>query len=166
MNHKKNRSLKSGIARNQVIIIAAVVIIIVIIGVTLINNSKNKNEQQTNEVTATSKHENYTENSDGTKTNISPKLLEMKQIGQVRIEDTKLTYENGKTTLTARLVNDSKARENLRLKVRLMTADGAGIMRELEIMVGNTLANEMKIITTTIDEEMVDINDVTYEILK
>lgn len=164
--NKKVKKLKSGIARNQVIIIAAIVIVILVIAISLINSSNKEKAKQNNEVTATSTHENYTENSDGTKTNISPKLLEMKQIGQVRIEDTKLVYENGKTTLTARLVNDSKARENLRLKVRLMTPDGGGIMREVEIMVGNVFPNEMKLITTTIEEEMVDINDVTYEIVK
>ena len=168
MELKKKTNFKRGIAKNTAILVIAIAVIVVISIIILV--VKNKNEVDSSqtvvgEVQTVTAPINYEESSDGSKTNTSKKVSETKKVGNITIEETKLVYIKGITSITAKVVNDGTEKENIKLKIKLMNSDGS-VKKEIEAQAGKTPANATKYIKTSITEDIVDVSDISYEIVE
>ncbi len=167
-NVNKKTNFKRGIAKNTAILIVAIVIIIVMAIIVIIVKNKNTVESSQDvvgSVTSVSTPANFQEASDGSKTNTSTKVAQTKKVGNITIEETKIVYIKGITSITAKVINDGTEKENIKLKIKLMNSDGS-VKKEIEAQAGKTPANATKYIKTSITEDLVDVNDITYEIVE
>ena len=86
----------------RMICILLIILVVTIVGLTMWRNSKNK-EQQNGEEVQEEKYVQILE--DGTKLNISEKLKETKTIEGIEITNIQLTEQGGQTMLLARATN-------------------------------------------------------------
>ncbi len=139
------------------IIAIGIVVIVIILLLALNKNKGNNNENQVDT-------SNYTEQEDGTKVNTSDKILKIKQIGDIQIENANLVYKNSESVLTINVVNKGEVQNNLRLKIKYIGIDGSTIL-ESTGYVGKILKEETKQITVQVTTDIANIEDIEYEIL-
>ena len=152
-------------------IILSVAIAVIIIGTILIIAIKNGGENNTNEVDgtiSTSTSQNTQENfilTDGTnKLNTSKQVAADKKVGNILIQNSKIEYDEKGSLLTAKVTNDSVAKDNLRLKVKFIANDGTAIAETVALL-GKVAANESKYINAGITIDETNVKDITYEIM-
>lgn len=140
-------------------IIIVIIILILIIGIYNINRNKNKVNTQTN----TSNNENYTE-TNGVKTNTSQSVSQNKQVGDVVIEQSTITYTGGTSKLTSKVTNNGPAVDNLRFTVKFIANDGSVIAQSVGY-VGQIGTNEVRFIDSYITTDVSNAKDIKYEII-
>ncbi len=143
--------------KNIIISIAGIIGITLIILIACSLNSKNK------EIGAV-EIKNYIIKEDGTKVNNSKELLVTKKVGDISIENSTLISTQGTAMLTAKVVNDSVAKENLRFKIKYISDDGK-VISEAVGFAGKAAPNEIKEIVSYITFDVVNAKDVVYEIM-
>jgi hypothetical protein len=161
------KSRKKGIGKREAILLIAVVIIIVTTVIIIVGKNKNVEEQNvgtTNNLVTVNKESNYEESENGIKTNISNKVKEIKTVGDFKIEETKIIYASGVSTITAKLINNGIEKELVKLKIKLITTDGK-VLKEIETQTGEIKQNGEKYIKASITEDVVDVANIEYEII-
>lgn len=162
------KSRKKGIGQREAILLIAVVVIIVtsIVIIVVKNNSTEiENAGTTNNNTSSVNATlNYEQSDDGIKTNISSKVKSTKTVGDFKIEETKIIYEDGISTITAKLVNNGADKDVVKLKIKLIKTDGE-VLKEIETQTGEVKQTKEKYIKASITEDVVDVSDIEYEIL-
>lgn len=157
------------ISKKNIILIILTTLILssLFVALLIILNNKESNEEQvltkmnTNKVNAI----NYVVTSGGKKENISKDVAEDKKIGDILIEGTTLTYNTQTTKLNAKLMNDSIAKDNLKIKAKFISSNGS-FMAESVILIGKISANATKDIDININMDLSNTSDITYEIVK
>jgi hypothetical protein len=153
---------KKGQSVMWILIIGAVLIIAVIIIVTSINRNRGNNNIAN--PGANNIKTNYTQNTDGTKVNTSVNVSEVKKVGDVLLEQSKIVYTNGTSKLTSKVTNNGTDKDNLRFKVKFIANDGT-VMAEAVGFVGKIKANETKYIDSFITIDTSNSKNITYELM-
>lgn len=161
-----NLKSKKGITRNELVLIVAVIIIAVITVIVVVVNKKTNNSNITtgvvNSAVTTGSTKNYEELSDGSKNNISSNIKQDKKVGDLTITSTKILYTKGITSITAKVTNDSVAKDNVKFNIKLIATDGS-TKKEIAGEIGAIKANEVKYLKTSITEDLTDVKDIVYE---
>ena len=153
--------------KNKIVIGLGIIAIVIVIIVTVsIKNSRDAKvieslaQKSSNESTV-----NYIVTEGTAKLNTSEKLAENKKVGDILIQNSKLVYNGKSSKLTAKVTNDSVAKDNLRLKVKFIANDGSTIA-ETVALVGKIEANASKYIDSNITIDVTAAKDVLYEIIE
>ena len=155
--------------RGIILLVAIAIIIIATIAIIATKNSSvnntNSNGSTTNSTTTNSTAENFIVTEGTNKLNTSKELTADKKVGNILIQNSKLTYDEKGSKLTAKVTNDGATKENLRLKVKFIANDGS-IISETVALVGKIEANASKYITAGITIDVTNAKDITYEIVE
>ena len=158
--------------KNKKIIIYLCILIIICVIVLLVIVNKDKKDIPKNEPTNFAQEDeniepdknNYTEIVDGVKTNISEKLHEEKNIGNMTVENVILTYENGKSSMILLVKNNGKSKVgDYEAKIKLKDTKGNTI-EELEIYINTIEAGSAGTIIAEVVGDVTNAYD--YEILR
>jgi hypothetical protein len=153
---------KKGQSVMWILIIGAVLIIAVIVIFTSVNRNRGNNNIAN--PGANNIQTNYTQNTDGTKVNTSVNVSEVKKVGDVLLEQSKIVYTNGTSKLTSKVTNNGTDKDNLRFKVKFIANDGT-VMAEAVGFVGKIKANETKYIDSFITIDTSNSKNITYELM-
>ena len=137
-------------------------IIIVMLAVNILGNKNKTNNAAT---PATQETTNYTTTTDGNKVNTSTEVASDKKVGEILLEKSSITYENGTSKLTSKVTNDSTSKDNLRFKVKFIANDGSTIAESVGF-VGAIKENETKYIDSYITADVSNAKNITYEIME
>jgi hypothetical protein len=166
MNMKKEVS-----TRGIILLVAIAIIIIATIAIIATKNSS-VNNTNTNGGTTNSTGVNSTQNAvnfivtEGTnKLNTSKQVTSDKKVGNILIQNSKLTYDEKGSKLTAKITNDGITKDNLRLKVKFIANDGSTIAETVDL-VGKADANQVKYISAGTTIDVTNAKDITYEIVE
>ena len=162
------------------VIIALVVIVCVIVGIVVLTK-KDDNETNKNNGNNENNGDEYVDNSvgiidmyntenatvaNGVKSNTSSKLRETKYVGDLEITDIDLKAENGMSTFTATVKNNSlddfKSR---RIMIKFTDKSGA-LYASLEGIIGDVSAGDTTIIDASTTADVVNAYDFSIELLE
>jgi len=143
----------------RLLILGAIFVITIIIVIVILNINKTNVDQSANNIET-----NYTESSDGTKVNTSENVSGVKEVGDVKLEQSKIVYNMGTSKLTSKVTNNAIPKDNLRFKVKFIANDGS-VIAESVGFVGKIKANEIKYIDSYITLDTSNSKDVTYELI-
>jgi hypothetical protein len=168
---ENNSNFKKEVSDRAGILILAIVVILIaaVISVIKINNNISKensksNTNNTNGVSQTADNFIITEGT--SKLNTSETVTADKKVGNILIQNSKIEYEQIKgSTLTAKVTNDSVAKENLRVKVTFIANDGSTVA-ETVALVGKVESNETKYINAGTTIDVTNAKDISYEIVE
>lgn len=160
MDLKKEISTRGGI-----LIIAIVIIILATIAIIVTKNNNAKKSDAELSIITNQNKDNYILTEGTSKLNTSETLVADKKVGNILIQNSKLIYDGKSSNLTAKVTNDSLAKDNLRLKVKFIANDGSTIS-ETVALVGKVASNEAKYISAGITKDVTNAKDVTYEIVE
>ena len=149
-------------------VMIAVIVITAIVMITTKNgstNNTNTNGSTTNTTTTNSTAENFIVTEGTNKLNTSTQVIADKKVGNILIQNSKLEYSEKGSKLTAKVTNDSTAKDNLKLKVKFIANDGSTIS-ETVALVGKADANQVKYISAGTTIDVTNAKDVTYEIVE
>jgi hypothetical protein len=170
-NSKKRKTkIMEKVQKNRKMILAILVLAVIFAIVTIvisINNVKTNtsNNVQTNEI-QTSTDEKFIITEGTTKLNTSTKVTADKKLGDILIQNSKIEYDQTKgSTLTAKVTNDSIAKDNLKLKVIFIFNNGA-TTSETVALVGKIQPNETKYISAGTTTDATSATDISYEIVE
>jgi hypothetical protein len=147
----------------------AVILIAAVISVVKINSNISKenstsNTNNTNGVSQTTDNFIVTEGTN--KLNTSTQVTADKKVGNILVQNSKIEYDQKKgSTLTAKVTNDSIAKDNLKLKVKFIANDGSTVA-ETVALVGKVESNEIKYINAGTTIDVTNAKDITYEIVE
>lgn len=156
-------------SRKAIAIILIVVAIVVIVIMAVSANKGNKKNNTSNSNTTNQNQVNYQQNADGSKVNTSEKVSEEKKVGDVKIEKSKIVYENGISTLTSKVTNNGADLDNLEFTVKFIGSDGKEISTNGVAIVGYVGAiksGEVKYINSSVTQDVTNAADVQYTISK
>ena len=120
-------------SKKKMLIVIAIIIVLVIIVVVsiLMSNGVNNSNNKSNVTSNLDKYEKYVQPlEDGSKINVSNKLLETKEYEGLEISNTSLEWKNGVTVLVADVINKgSTTKEQQKIYVVLEDKDKNEITR-------------------------------------
>jgi len=149
---------------NQIRLLILGVIFVIAIIIVIVTVNKNKSNAENGDKAAKNIETNYTESSDGTKVNTSENVSKVKEVGNVKLEQSKIVYSAGTSKLTSKVTNNGIAKDNLRFKVKFMANDGS-VIAEAIGFVGKIKADEVKYIDSYITIDTSNSKDVIYELI-
>lgn len=153
-----NKNVDSRKAAATVIIvlgIAVLVIIIILLTRKGANNTANKSQNTVNYQTAT----------DGSKVNVSQSVASDKTVGDVKIEKSRIVYQNGMTKLTSVVTNNGADIDNLSFTVKFVGNDGSELI-SLPGYVGKIKQGETRYIDSNTTGDYTNAADIQYTVSK
>ena len=117
--------------KREILIVIAIIVLVIITVVALVSNGVNNSNNKSNVTSNLDKYEKYVQPlEDGSKINVSNKLLETKEYEGLEISNTSLEWKNGVTILLADVINKgSTTKEQQKIYVVLEDKDKNEITR-------------------------------------
>lgn len=151
--------------RKKIGIVFAIIVIILLI-ILLVNILNNKSDIELSTKSSMNLGViNYISTKNGEKKNISAEIEKPKKAGDVLITDSKLTYSNDVSKLTAKITNSQYSKDNLKLNIKFIANDGS-VIDKIDANIGSVSSSGVKYITTNINSDVSNARDIIYEIVK
>ncbi|MDD2627914.1 MAG: hypothetical protein PHR25_03505 [Clostridia bacterium] len=153
---------KSNMLYLLVIITITIILILVFKGIL---NKNNRLDEGENKRTVKKESINYESNLDGSKINMNEEIAKDQKIGNILIEKSNITYENGISKLTSKVTNNGVAKENLKFTIKLIGNNG-NTLAELIGLVGKIEVGQTKYISSKITKDITNAKQIVYEIIQ
>lgn len=144
--------------KRMILILVMLTIIMLIITIVVKNNNKNKEEGIEQKQSTL-----VEEKEDGTKESISNKLKETKQLEDLEVTNIQITEENGEATIRANITNKTTtSKQEFPITIKVLNQNGE-VIQEVGAYVGKMQAGETRAIHASINMDISEIYDVTFE---
>lgn len=140
--------------------ITILIAVIIIIALTTVILVLNNNQVENNQI---GKSLNYNELVDGTKVNISEEVSKNKQLQDILIEHSKITFSGGTSKLTSKVTNNGEIKDNLIFTIRFIANDNSTIAESIGY-IGEIKSGEVKYIDSNITMDISNAKDIVYVI--
>lgn len=155
-----NKQVDSRKAMAIVLVLIGVLIIVIMIVSALNSNKKNTTDKNTSNTNNTV---NYETTTDGSKVNTSSNVSADKTVENVKIEQTKIVFKNGISTLTSKVTNNGDDKTNLQYDVTFKAADGTVLGTSIAL-VGNIKKGETRYVESGVTKDVSNAASVEYKI--
>ena len=141
--------------KRMILILVVITIIMLIITIIVKNNNRKNNEIQQGNLVE--------QREDGTKESISNKLKEEKTLEDLSVTNIQITEENGEATIRANITNQTNtAKAEFPITINVLNQNGETIQK-VGAYVGSLQAGETRSINASINMDISEIYDVTFE---
>ena len=169
---KEKQKIKKSNSKGIILLIAIIIIAIIVVGTIIYQNNKNTQQEQQQETEQDSLSlidMNNTENAkieSGVKENTSENISKDRKLGNLSITDIKLSAQDGVTSFTATVKNDSnKDFAGGIVKISFTNKDGSNYA-ELEAYIPEIVAGGTNAINTGTTADIANAYDFTMELEK
>lgn len=169
---KEKQKIKKSNSKGIILLIAIIIIAIIVVGTIIYQNNKNTQQEQQQETEQDSLSlidMNNTENAkieNGVKENTSENIAKDRKLGNLSITDIKLSAQDGVTSFTATVKNDStKDFAGGIVKISFTNKDGSNYA-ELEAYIPEIVAGGTNAINAGTTADIANAYDFTMELEK